>query len=88
MKTNNLYKDEFINNYRVFAGVNLDEDSSQNDRIIIMLNNKYWYFEDTKTLNAFVRIRNEHINKVRAKKVITLDFYEVIINFIFHKIYL
>lgn len=41
MKKHSMYKDEFINNYRIFSGANLDEDSPLNQRVFILLNQKH-----------------------------------------------
>lgn len=42
----------------------------------MVLNKKQHFFEDTKTYNSFVKIRKEHLNRVQAKQIIELDFYE------------
>lgn len=65
-----------MENYRLIGGISLDDDLPIN-RVLIVLNNKDSYFEDTKTYNAFVRIRREHMKKIIAKKVVEIDFYEV-----------
>eukprot|EP00347_Sterkiella_histriomuscorum_P000591 403375259 len=76
LKVNSLFQNQFHENYRVFGGANLDQDSPLNDRVFVLLNQKHQYFEDTKAHNAFVKIRSEHMKKVPSKQVIELDFYD------------
>lgn len=77
MKSNNLFVNRFMENYRIFGGADLDEESPSHKRVFILLNQKHQYFEDTKTHNSFVKIRREHFNKIPCKKYVELDFYEV-----------
>jgi len=48
------------------GGKNLNNESKKYDRLYILLNKKPWYFDDVKTHNSFVRLRNEHLAKLGA----------------------
>jgi hypothetical protein len=46
--------------------------------VYVVFNQKHWYFEDTKSYNAFVRIRREHMRRMTGTvKVAEIDYYQV-----------
>lgn len=60
------------------------DSSNPRNRTFYVFNQKNWYFEDSKTYNAFVRIRREHLKQLGVVKVAEIDFYEVIIYNMLH----
>ncbi len=84
MQERKMLNGTYIDNYRIYAGMNLSEDSEPKDRIYIVYNQKHWYFvfEDVKFYNAFVRIRREHFKKMGLLgKSVEIDFYDVSFSF-------
>ena len=53
------------------------DSSNPRDRTYYMFNQKNWYFEDSKTHNAFVRIRRDHLKQLGVINAVEIDFYEV-----------
>ena len=71
-----LPQNSFYDFYRLYGGQNLDS-SNPRDRAYFVFNQKNWYFEDSKTHNAFVRIRREHLKQLGVIKLAEIDFYDV-----------
>ncbi len=57
------------------------ESSNPRERAYFVFNQKHWYFEDSKTYNAFVRIRRDHFKQMGVIKVAEIDFYNVSVRF-------
>ena len=71
-----LPQNSFYDFYRLYGGQNLDS-SNPRDRAYFVFNQKNWFFEDSKTHNAFVRIRREHLKQLGVIKLAEIDFYDV-----------
>ena len=74
---NGLWVNKYYDYYRLFGGQRLSEEEKKWDRLYVVFNQKQWYFEDTKSHNSFVRIRNDHLKKIGVQHLCELDFYEV-----------
>jgi hypothetical protein len=42
------------------------------------MNEKNWYFTDTKSYNAFIKLRRDHLKMLGVKKYVEVDFFEFI----------
>ena len=78
-QANGLYQNKFFDFYRLFGGQRLSSESPKHERLYVFFNQKQWFFEDTKSHNAFVRLRREHMAKMGLEhgSVVEIDFYEV-----------
>lgn len=65
LQSNDMIYEKFIKSYWALGMIKpKNEDST---KIPIFINQKQWYFVDTKSYNAFIRIRREHLKKLGIK---------------------